>query len=145
MGIVNRNMYKGSCLCGEVRFEITGKIENIVYCHCSQCRKAQGSAFATNGNVDAEAFNFISGEGELTGYESTPGQTKYFCKHCGSPIISKSESSPNKVRVRLGTIESDINERPIAHIFVTSKANWEEIAGDLPQYESFEPSRKTFE
>lgn len=134
-------MYKGSCLCGKVHFEVTGKIQNIVYCHCSQCRKAQGSAFATNGNVEVEKFHFISGEDELTAYESTPGQIKYFCKHCGSPIISKNKSNPNKVRVRLGTIESDIVERPIAHIFVTSKANWEEIGDELPKYDSYEPNR----
>ena len=135
------SIYKGGCLCGKVRFEISGKIQNIVYCHCSRCRKAQGSAFATNGNVDAEKFIFISGEEAMTGYESTPGQTKYFCQHCGSPIISKSLSNPDKVRVRLGVIESNINERPAAHIFTTSKANWEEISDDLPQYEFYESDR----
>ncbi len=134
-------MYKGSCLCGKVRFEISSEIQSIIYCHCSQCRKAQGSAFASNGNVDSEGFKFISGEKELTEYESSPGQTKYFCKNCGSPIISKNESNPNKVRVRLGVIESDIAERPSAHIFVTSKANWDDIEGGLPQYDTYEPSR----
>ncbi len=134
-------MYAGGCLCGSIRFEIEGPIRNIVYCHCSQCRKAQGSAFATNGIVMASDFKIISGQGELTAYESTPGQTKYFCKTCGSPLMSKSEATPDQVRVRLGTIESDIEERPMAHIFVTSKAGWEEISGDLPQFESFEPGR----
>lgn len=134
-------MYHGGCLCGKVRFEITGEIQSIVYCHCSQCRKAQGSAFATNGNVDRESFKFVSGENELTGYESTLGQTKYFCRHCGSPIISRNESSPDKVRIRLGVIESEISERPQAHIFSTSKANWEVIESDLPQYEEYEPGR----
>ena len=138
---MNKNIYKGSCLCGKISFEITGEIQNIIYCHCSQCRKAQGSAFATNGNVNAEEFKFISGKDELTGYESSPGNTKYFCKHCGSPIISKNQSNPNKVRIRLGTIESNITEKPMAHIFATSKANWEDIADDLPQYESYEPNR----
>lgn len=61
--------------------------------------------------------------------------------YCGSPIISKNESSPNKVRVCLGTIDSDIIERPVDHIFVTSKANWEKIESDLHQYESYEPGR----
>jgi hypothetical protein len=45
------------------------------------------------------------------------------------------------VRVRIGTIDSDIEERPQAHIFVSSKANWEEICGDLPQFDSYEPGR----
>lgn len=134
-------MYKGSCLCGAVKFEITGNIRNIVYCHCSQCRKAQGSAFATNGIVAYENFKFLTGEDKLTGYESTPGQTKYFCRICGSPIISKTMTKPEQVRIRLGTIEDNIDERPVAHIFATSKANWEDICGDLPQYEAYEPGR----
>ena len=134
-------MYNGSCLCGKVRFEISSEIQSIIYCHCSQCRKAQGSAFATNGNVDIKGCKFISGENALTSYESSPCQTKYFCNNCGSPIISKNKSNPNKVRVRLGVIESDIIERPTAHIFVTSKANWENIEGDLPQYETYVPDR----
>lgn len=134
-------MYQGSCLCGRVRFEIQGGIRNIVYCHCSQCRKAQGSAFAANGIVAAEDFKWLAGESELTGYESTPGQTKYFCRICGSPMLSKNRQLPDQVRVRLGTIESAISERPSAHIFTTSKANWEQICGDLPQYETYEPGR----
>ncbi len=135
-------MYKGGCLCGVVQFEIGGPIRNIVHCHCSRCRKAQGTAFATNGIVSASDFRILSGEDALAGYESSPGQTKYFCRVCGSPIMSKADSRPDQVRVRLGTIESDIEERPMAHIFVTAKANWEEISGDLPQYESYEPGRE---
>jgi len=124
-----------------VRFAVTGGISSIVYCHCSLCRKAQGSAFATNGVVASKDFVFLSGEEELTGYQSSPGQTRYFCKHCGSPILSRNSKRPGVVRVRLGTIESAITERPQAHFFVGSKANWEEIRGELPQYDSYEPGR----
>ncbi|MCW8932583.1 MAG: GFA family protein [Gammaproteobacteria bacterium] len=134
-------MYSGSCLCESVKFNIKGPIQQIVYCHCSQCRKAQGSAFATNGIVKSSDFEIISGETSLTAYESTPGQSKFFCKKCGSPIMSKTESKPDQVRIRLGTVSTDVTERPVAHIFSTSKANWEEITGDLPQYEAYEPGR----
>lgn len=134
-------MYTGACLCGTVRYEITGPIHNIIHCHCSQCRKAQGSAFATNGIVKESDFRIVAGQQALTGYESPPGKTRYFCKVCGSPIISRADSRPGQVRVRVGTIESDIRERPMAHIFVTSKANWDEICGDLPRYEAHEPGR----
>lgn len=134
-------MYKGGCLCGAVRYEIDGGIRNIVYCHCSRCRKAQGSAFATNGIVERAAFRLVSGSENLTGYESSPGQTRYFCKTCGSPIYSENTKRPDQVRVRIGTIESDIAERPQAHIFVSSKASWEEVCGDLPQFDSYETDR----
>lgn len=134
-------MYEGGCLCGAVRFEITGPIRNIVYCHCSRCRKAQGSAFATNGIAAANAFVITRGEDALTVYESMPGKTKHFCRICGSPIASKNAADPDNVRVRIGTIESPVAERPMAHIFATSKADWEEICDDLPQYPSYEPGR----
>ena len=130
-------MYQGSCLCGTIKFTLSADIKDIVYCHCSQCRKAQGSAFATNANVEQDSFNFISGEDNLSAYDYSEEQTKFFCKTCGSPIMSKNTNNPDTVRIRLGTIESDITERPSAHIFVSSKANWEEIAGSLPQYEEY--------
>ncbi len=134
-------MYEGGCLCGAVRFEIAGPIRNIVYCHCSRCRKAQGSAFATNGIAAADEFTITQGEDALTVYESMPGKTKHFCRICGSPIASKNAADPGNVRVRIGTIDSVIAERPMAHIFATSKADWEEICDDLPQYPSYEPGR----
>lgn len=134
-------MYQGGCLCGAIRFEISGGIRNIVHCHCSQCRKAQGSAFATNGIVHIGDFRLVSGEDALQGYECTPGKTRFFCKTCGSPIMSRRSADPEHLRIRLGTVESEIEERPAAHIFVTSRANWEEITGDLPQYEGYEPNR----
>lgn len=130
-------MVKGSCLCGDIRFEITGEIKNIIYCHCSKCRKAQGSAFATNGNLEEKFFNIVSGKENLTEYEVSQGDFKYFCKKCGSPIISKNKSNIGNVRVRLGTIETEIKEKPEAHIFVSSKASWEEINDSLPQYDNY--------
>lgn len=127
-------MYQGSCLCGGIKFEITGKIHDIVCCHCSQCRKAQGSAFATNANVDKEDFTFTQGEALLTKYKNNEQGDKYFCRKCGSPIMAKFHANPNQVRIRIGTIESDITERPKAHIFTTSKANWETIGNSIPHY-----------
>ena len=132
-------MYYGSCLCGNVKFTLSGSINDIVHCHCSLCRKAQGSAFATNANVDAATFKFTSGEDNLTAYSSSNAQKKYFCSTCGSPIMSKNTDSPDTIRIRLGTIESDISERPSAHIFVSSKANWETLPENdaVPQYDGY--------
>jgi hypothetical protein len=128
-------MYTGSCLCGQVQFEISGKIDDIVCCHCSQCRRAQGSAFATNANVNSTEFRFTQGEDLLTKYKNNDKGDKYFCSRCGSPMMAKIHATPDKIRIRLGTIIDDIVERPTAHIFASSKANWEEICGDLPQFE----------
>ena len=134
-------MYKGSCLCGEVKFEVQGPIESVINCHCIECRKAQGAAFGTNGFVNLSDFKIISGSDNMKSYESSPGKQRCFCGNCGSPIISKRDAMPDKVRVRLGTLDGEIKEQPTCHLFVGEKANWLSINDSLPQYEGFEPSR----
>jgi hypothetical protein len=133
-------MLEGSCLCGAIAYRIDGDLGPIVCCHCSMCRKAQGSAFATNAPVAAAAFRVTRGEEALRAYRSSPDKTRSFCSICGSPIFSRRDGSP-LVRVRLGTLDSPIAARPAAHIFVASKAGWWEIADDLPQYSELEPGR----
>ncbi|MDH5217548.1 MAG: GFA family protein, partial [Gammaproteobacteria bacterium] len=87
-----------------------------------------------NGNVARSDFRYTTGENLLTAFESSPGKMKYFCSKCGSPMLSTNLDFPDNARVRLGTIQTDITERPGCHIFVKSKANWDNITDDLPQY-----------
>jgi len=54
-------------------------------------------------------------------------------------MLNRSAKRPGKARIRLGTVESDIAERPKTHIFTTSKANWDRITDDLPQYDGYIP------
>ena len=131
----------GSCLCGTIRYEIRGELGPIVLCHCAQCRKAQGSAFATNAAVNAADFAIVAGEEALTAYESSPGKKRHFCRRCGSPIISTRDTVPGVVRVRIGTLDSRVDAAPSAHIYAASKAAWEEIHDGLPQYAEIEPAR----
>ena len=135
-------MYNGKCLCGEVAVEIRGEISSIIHCHCSVCRKSSGTAYATNGFVSKQAFKVLQGEQVLSCFSSVAGSYKYFCSQCGSPVYSANDKAPDRIRIRLGIIESDITERPISHNFVTSKANWENLDAHLPRYNSYEPGRK---
>lgn len=134
-------LYRGSCLCGKVRYVIDGELGPIVYCHCSMCRKAQGSAYATNAPVDASTFHVASGADALTDYATPDGKHRVFCRHCGSPLISRLDSDPDTVRIRIGTLDTPIAARPVAHIYATSKAEWDTILDDLPQYQGREPDR----
>jgi hypothetical protein len=133
---------RGSCLCGAIRYEITGALGPIVMCHCAQCRKAQGGAFAVNAAIRAEDFTIIAGRNRLAAYESSPGKLRHFCRDCGSPIISTRTTVPGVVRVRIGTLDTPIDAGPQAHIFVASKAEWDAICDDLPQYAGREPARQ---
>ena len=126
-------MHKGSCLCGTVKYEIRGNLGPAIYCHCSRCRKATATAFATNAPAAASDFVVIEGESTLKAFESSPGVHRFFCSNCGSPIISRRDAMPDVVRLRVATLDTPLPAPPIAHYFVGSKAQWYEIHDDLPQ------------
>ncbi|MDN3379760.1 MULTISPECIES: GFA family protein [unclassified Pseudoalteromonas] len=134
-------MYQGSCLCKKVAIQIDGLIDSIIHCHCSLCRKSSGTAFATNGFVNRVDFKVIKGLDSLTAFEFKPGRIRHFCTACGSPVYSENLDDRARLRLRLGILDSDINERPLSHNFCSSKANWEDFDVKLPHYNGFEPSR----
>lgn len=135
-------MYKGTCLCGAVELEVTDAITDIIHCHCSLCRKSSGTAYATNGFVKSTALKVTKGEDNIALYSFKPGRNRHFCSTCASPLFSSNASDPARVRIRLGILDGDIEERPISHNFITSKANWDNLDDNLPRYEAFEPGRK---
>ena len=135
-------MHKGSCLCGGVRYELNGPLGPMVCCHCPDCRKAQGSAFATVAPVASADFRLLSGEDLLCEYESSPGKWRVFCRRCGSPIFSRRDADPAVLRLRVGSLDTPVSGPVSGHIWVSTKAPWHDIGGKAPQYETFEPTRK---
>jgi hypothetical protein len=135
-------MYRGSCLCGGIKLELQGGITDIIHCHCSLCRKSSGTAYATNGFIDASAFEIVQGQELLGNYEMKPGRRRYFCSRCASPIYSANDADPARLRLRLGILDSDITERPKSHNFVSSSAAWDDLDAILPRYHGHEPGRR---
>lgn len=132
-------MITGSCLCGGVRYEYRGEIEEISLCHCSQCRKAQGSAFVAVSPVDADRFRLITGAELLKEYRAVPHKARVFCGTCGSPLYSARDDRPGVLRLRLGTVETPFRGRQAYHAHVASKASWYDIEDALPQYPEARP------
>ncbi len=135
---------RGSCLCGGVKFEITGPLLRPLNCHCLQCRKQHGAAFRSRARVRIEDFRWLQGEELVKYYESSRGFRRGFCGNCGSPIVnrpgpnykfaSRYPSSVSEFGVPLGILDDDPGRRPECHVFVGEKAPWFEITDDLPQH-----------
>ncbi len=132
-------MITAHCLCEGVRFEISGKIGPVVYCHCSQCRRASGTAFAANADVRTHYLQWIAGRELICEYESSPGKVRAFCSRCGSPLYSRTSAQPETIRVRLGALDGDPGRRSVAHCWVSAKAPWFEISDALPRFEQAPP------
>ncbi|ENX44508.1 MULTISPECIES: GFA family protein [unclassified Acinetobacter] len=126
-------IYRGSCLCDGIHYEIDGEIGEIIQCHCQRCRKANGTAYATNAPISNTAFKIVKGE-ELVKKFAASGVYRWFCGECGSPLISSRDAQPELYRLRIGTLDTPLQQKPSMHIFAASKAEWDCIADDLPQY-----------
>jgi hypothetical protein len=122
-------------MCGGVKYEAEGPLHGMARCHCVQCRKASGAEFATNGSVAADSFRVVVGEDLLGRYESSPGQFRVFCSRCGSPLFKEDAKRPYQIRLRLGCLDTDVEQRPLFHVFVSEKPGWSEITDGLPQHQ----------
>ncbi|MEM0987833.1 MAG: GFA family protein [Pseudomonadota bacterium] len=142
---------EGGCLCGAVRFRISGALHRTSHCHCGLCQKQHGAAFRTRARVAAKHFNFLQGEDLVTYYESSPGMYRGFCSRCGSPIVNrfgpeakavkKRPEALHQVGIALATLDGDPGVRAERHDFVASKAPWFEITDDVPQFATYEPPK----
>lgn len=129
-----RSMIRGSCLCGAVRYEIMSPLRKMTHCHCSMCRKAHGAAFATYAEVQFHDIRFVQGRELISHYRSSEKAQRSFCSQCGSNLLFEPTNTPDEVWVAIGGLDTNPKERPVAHIYVDSKAPWFEIRDSLPQF-----------
>jgi len=132
-------MHHGSCLCGNVRYELGAELGDFGYCHCRSCRKASGSAHGANAPIDRADFRLLSGADTLREFESSPGKFRVFCARCGSPLYAYVSATPDVLRIRLGSLDSEFTKQPRAHTFVSQKAAWEPIEDGRPQFPEWAP------
>lgn len=130
-------MTKGRCECGKVRYEISGKIIDLTHCHCSQCRRLHGAAFASFGGVHRNKFHYVSGEASLKIYSSSETTARFFCSNCGSNILVEYKPEPDILYVAMGTLDNNPECPKGYHQFVGSKASWYEIVDDLPRFDTW--------
>lgn len=125
---------KGSCLCGDIEYEILDFNGNVYQCHCSLCRKQGGSFSNTGAIVEKSKLRWISGHDKINTWIKDSGFTSSFCKRCGSV-------APNLLRdldyywIPVGSLE-DGNFKIVASIYLDSKASWATVAPESRLFES---------
>jgi len=121
---------KGRCLCGDIRYEITGPIFDVVHCHCESCRRHTSTAFATFFNVERSDFHIT--QGTLVRYTSSPDVVRTHCGRCGSPITFE---NPHELSLYACSLEDLTLVKPEAHIMVGEMLPWLNFGDDLPCFE----------
>jgi len=124
---------QGSCLCGEVRFEIIGRFEQFFLCHCTRCRKDTGSAHAANLFSSTAKVQWLSGQAKIKTFQlPSTRHRKSFCAECGSAVPNVQMDGALLV-VPAGSLDSAIETQPDAHIFFASRASWDRCLEDVPR------------
>ncbi len=124
----------GSCLCGDVQFEMTGELRDSVACHCTQCRKTSGH-FVSATAVSKDDFKITVDKG-LKWYQSSHGARRGFCANCGSSLFWDQDGR-DKMGIMSGTIDGDTGIQTSNHIYVSKKGDYYDLDDDLPKYRTY--------
>lgn len=116
-------IYPGSCLCGAVRFELSGSPTDLLHCHCRMCQKAHGAVFATFARVPHESFRITEGEDHLVTYRSSESCTRTFCSVCGSSLQFIRDGQDH-FGLAVSALDRPIEPQPIRDVCTESKVEW---------------------
>jgi hypothetical protein len=134
VGDLPNTKLRGSCLCGGVEFSVALPFESFRHCHCSRCRKATGTAHATNAVVKADALEWRRGQELVVRYDLPTAKSfaTSFCGRCGSPLPHLTRSG-QQVIVPAGAFDEELPIKPRVHVHWTSRAGWYDRGGnELP-------------
>src|SRR5919109_7715 len=108
---MGENTYSGGCLCGAVRYEVSGSPRNLCFCHCESCRRAAGAPAVPWGTFPRGGFR----------------------ARCGSSLTYRHDARPGETDVTLATLDEPARLAPQMHVWVGDKLPWESISDGLPQ------------
>jgi len=129
---------KGSCLCGSVRYQVTGEIKRFYHCHCKRCRKATGTGHASNLLITPQtSVSWLQGEELLARYKVPEAERFYncFCQKCGGPM-PRVVPELDAVLIPAGSLDTESPISPQGRIFWDSRAEWS-CSDALPVYSEY--------
>jgi hypothetical protein len=126
---------KGGCLCGAVRYTAEGDPGSATVCHCRDCQKFTGSAFAALVLVPKSGFAFTGPVKTHTGVGGSGLPIlRHFCSECGSSLGEEPGTRPGMVILTVGTFDEPATASPGREIFRDDAIPWVHIAGDIPRF-----------
>lgn len=123
--------YSGGCLCGRVRYTARARPLWVVHCHCSSCRHHTSSPAATFIGFPEQAVRWSV---RPACYESSPGVTRQFCAHCGTPLAYASRRYAGELHLLVGSLDKPERAPPQAHVWASERVPWLHLDPHLPEW-----------
>lgn len=123
--------HDGGCLCGAVRYRAAGPLRDVVYCHCSQCRRQTGLYYAATACAAADLT--VTGEASLRWYAASDHARRGFCGTCGS-VLFWLPIHGTHIAILAGSLDDASGLKGAMHICTEGRATFYALADGLPQY-----------
>lgn len=127
--------FSGGCACGAIRYHCTSEPLFALNCHCRDCQRETGSAYAPILGVPASAFSVTQGTPSYFEVTADSGQPtrRAFCGACGSSLFGAPRSATSMATIRAGSLDDPSLFRPGSDIFVGSAQPWDYMNPELPK------------
>jgi hypothetical protein len=119
--------HDGGCLCGAVRFSVTGAAQWTAYCHCRSCRRHTGAPVSAYAGFEREQVRFTSGQPAR--FVSSSGVARGFCAACGSTLTYEGERWPSELHIHVGALDRPEDFAPEGHAFAEERLAWLPLHG----------------
>ena len=143
----DQSAFEGRCTCGEIRFRMNAKPMIVHACHCTECQRLSGSAFAINALIESEQVELLASTPEPVPVDGTSGkpQTILRCPRCKVALWSHYPGGGPKICfIRVGTLDEPARLKPDIHIYARSKLPWVRLPEDAPAVEEYYDSSQVW-
>ena len=130
---------EGGCLCGAIRYRVTGPAVDSGTCHCRSCRKASSAPELPYAQFLLSRFEIT--RGWPARYHSSPGVTRSFCSHCGSPLTYRRDDQPDRLDIMSCSLDDPNALPPSYHVWTSHMPRWATIGDALPAFKTTRPKR----
>ena len=132
--------YKGGCMCGGVRYEVSADPVFTANCHCRDCQRDTGSAYYSGLAVPKTA---VSIAGEVKYYESIADSgrsiARGFCPKCGSHVFTKPSAIPELIGIAATSLDDPSSFKPGMDFYIASAQSWDYMNPTLPKFPKMPP------
>lgn len=135
--------FSGGCACGAIRYECAAGPILSLNCHCRDCQRGSGSAYASVVVVPTPAFKLLNGTPKYHTVKADNGHTsrRGFCPECGSPVLAKVDESPDIMIIQAASLDDPSWHRPVVDFFTSSAQPWDHMNSALRKFEK-EPTEE---
>lgn len=131
----HKDQHRGQCLCGAVRYSVTGGLRPVIACHCSQCRRATGNYMTATAAMRETLI--VDGAENITWFTSSDTARRGFCRICGSNLFWEGKDLPY-TSITAGSLDNPTGLTLDRHIYVADKGDYYVISDGVAQSQEFE-------